>query len=170
MTISIKTKAYYLFLATLVAGLLCACGSSAPETTPLSPDEPSKPPIVSPAPDEPLASPDRVDVIYFHRPQRCKTCICFEERIDYVIKTYFHDEIDSGKLTFKILNLGDKENTSITRKYAAIGSQLFINSIKDDIDHINDIQEIWSWGCTKDADTFDEEVRNVIEQSIEGKA
>ena len=74
----------------------------------------------------------------------------------------------SGKLTFEILNLGDEESAVIARKYNAVGSQLFINTITNGIDHIRDIQEIWSWGCTKNAQGFDESVKNIIEESIRG--
>ncbi|MFA5399062.1 MAG: nitrophenyl compound nitroreductase subunit ArsF family protein [Dehalococcoidia bacterium] len=114
-----------------------------------------------------LSPPSRVDVIYFHVNQRCVTCLCFEQHINYVIDTYFQDAIDSGKLTYRVLNIQKEENVDIARKYRAVGSQLFINVIVNGIDNIEDIQSIWSWKCPSDPKQFERKVRIIIEQSLE---
>jgi len=95
------------------------------------------------------------------------TCLCFEERLRHVVRTYFQDEVDSGKLTLEVLNLGDKENAATVNKYGAFGPQLFINTVRDGADHIRNIEEIWSWGCRSDKEGFDQAVKNLIEQSLE---
>ena len=169
MSILTKTKMNLLLIVIPVIGLLCACANPSPVTAP-PPDESSKPSEIVTPPDEPSGLPDRLDVVYFHRPQRCKTCICFEERISYVVNTYFQEELAGGKLTFKVLNLGDEENAVIASKYNAISSQLFINTVSEGVDHIEDIREIWDWGCTRNEEGFDEAVRTTIEQSLNGEA
>jgi hypothetical protein len=171
MEILFRAKTYIAIGTILVVGLLCACASPAiPPTSP--PDEPpglpDEPPT-SQTQDEPINLLDRVDVVYFHRPQRCPTCLCFEERVIYVVNTYFQDELNSGKLTFQVCNIGDSKNTDIVNKYGAVGSQLFINTVKDGTDHITDIQEIWSWSCRSDKPGFDQQIKSVIEQSLNGK-
>jgi len=170
MNILTKTKMGLFLIVIPVIGLLCTCAGPAPASEPPPPGESSGSSTVTPPTEEPLGPPDRVDVVYFHRPQRCKTCICFEERISYVVNTYFQEELASGKLTFEILNLGDEENALIASKYCAISSQLFINTVSEGVDHIEDIQEIWDWGCTKNEEGFDEAVRTTIEQSLNGEA
>jgi hypothetical protein len=166
-----RAKTYLAIGTILVIGLLCACASPAiPPTSP--PDEspgPSDGQPTSQAQDEPLDLPDRVDVVYFHRPQRCVTCLCFEERIRYVVSTYFQNELDSGQMTFGVYNIGDSKNAAIVKKYGAVGSQLFINTVKDGTDHIIDIQDIWSWGCRTNKEGFDQQVKSIIEQSLEGE-
>jgi len=162
MKLSTKASLFLPLLATLLIVLPVACGSPPPVQLP----PPAEKVKVSPMPDEPSGLTDRVDVVYFHRPQRCKKCICFEERISYVMETHFQENMDSGKLNFRILNLGDEENTTIANKYGAVGSQLFINTIKDNVEHSRNIQEIWSWGCTDDTAGFDEAVRSVIDLSL----
>jgi hypothetical protein len=169
---------YFTIVTILAVGLLCACGSQAiPPTSPS--DEPATPSeITTASPDEPSTSQtqdesldllDRVDVIYFHRPQRCPTCLCFEERIRYVVSTYFQNELDRGQMTFGVYNIGDSKNTDIVKKYGAVGSQLFINTVKDGTDNIKDIQDIWSWSCRTNKAGFDQKVKNVIEQSLKGE-
>jgi len=173
VNILIKAKMYFpLLIVILAVGLLSACGNPSPAATPPT-EEPSAPPAVTPPaeqpsePSEATTTPDRVDVVYFHRPLRCVTCLCFEERIRHVVKTYFQDEVDSGKLTLEVLNLGDKENAAIVNKYSAFGPQLFINTVRGGTDHIKNIEEIWSWNCRSDKEGFDQAVKNLIEQSLE---
>jgi hypothetical protein len=170
MDISLRAKMYFAIVAMLAVGLFCACASPAiPPTSP--PDESPQPPdetSTSQTQDETLNLADRVDIVYFHRPQRCPTCLCFEERIRYVMSTYFQNELNSGKMTFGVYNIGDSENAAIVKKYGAISSQLFINTVKDGTDHIADIQDIWSWNCRSDKAGFDQQVKNVIEQSLNG--
>ncbi len=111
---------------------------------------------------------NRVDVIYFHVNQRCPTCLCFEKQVNHVIEAYFSDEIDSGKLTYKVLNAQQEQNTDIARKYGAVGSQLFINKVVNGQDNITDIQDIWNWNCRYNTPNFDRNVRSVIEDSLTG--
>ena len=169
MNIALKARMYYPLLAILLVGLLCACASPAAAPAP-PPNEPSEPtgttPDESPTSDGSPGATDRVDVVYFHRPGRCVTCLCFEERIRHVVKAYFQNEVDSGKLTLEVINLGDKENAAIVNKYGAFGPQLFINTVRDGADHSRNIEEIWSWGCRSDKEGFDQAAKNLIEQSL----
>ena len=165
MNISLKARMSFAVAAVLVVGLLCACGS--PAVPPIPPAEPSEPPQVTTPSSKPANTLDRVDVVYFHRPQRCPTCLCFEERIVYVVNTYFQDELNSGNLTFGVYNIGDSKNADIVKKYGAYSSQLFINTLKDGTDHITDIQDIWSWSCRSNKAGFDQQVKSAIEQSLE---
>jgi len=112
--------------------------------------------------------PNRVDVIYFHVNQRCPTCLCFEQQVNHIIEADFSDEISSGRLTYKVLNSQQVQNAEIARKYGAVGSQLFINTVVNGEDHIKDIQDIWNWNCRYNAPNFDRNVRNAIESSLKG--
>jgi hypothetical protein len=174
MNLSIRTKTQLVALSILsILLLFFACSSPPAQQT--SPDEPTAPPEVTTAPsdssstqpqDQSSGLVDRVDVVYFHRPQRCPTCLCFEERIRYVVNKYFQNEIDSGKMTFGVYDIGDSQNDDIVKKYSAISSQLFINTVKNGMDNIKDIQDIWSWNCRTDKAGFDLKVKNVIDQSL----
>ena len=144
-------------LFTILAGLLCSCASST-DTIATVPMQSSQ--LIGPA--------DKVEVVYFHRHRRCEACTYAEERISYLVKTYFQEELASGKLTFGIYDIEDKDNAALAKKFGAIGSQLFINSIKDGIDHIRYIEEIWYWGCIDNEEVFDRTVKNVIKKALYG--
>ena len=176
MYISRRGKMCFTIVGFLIIGLLFACASPAVPPTP--PDEPYVPSEVNTAPsdnsstqaqDDSLTLPKRVDVVYFHRPQRCPSCLCFEERVRYVVDAYFQNDLDSGKMTFGVYDIGDSQNTNIVNKYGAVGSQLFINIVEDGTDHIYDIQTIWDWNCRNNKAGFDQQVKNVIEQSLRGE-
>ncbi len=152
MTILAKVKIWSSFLLIiLVAGMLCACGSPAPEVPSTS--------------DTPSGSANRVEVIYFHRAQRCYSCVYAETGVRYTVETYFRDELTSGKVIFEAVNVEDKENANIVKKYGAFTSSLFINTIRDGADHIEEVTDIW-FVLGKD-EAFVNAVRDKIERSLE---
>ena len=111
---------------------------------------------------------DRVDVVYFHRTQRCYTCRYAEEGTRYTLETYFEEEMDSGRVTFQVINVEDEKNTDIVEKYNnASYLTLCINAVKDGIDHIEEVTDIWL--VIGDDDAFVEIVKNKIEESLTGE-
>ncbi len=182
-------KSLVLSLSLAVTILIASCANS-PSNSSLPPVQPASQPVTQPASQSPSGQnstsasetaantttaaqtqsplPNRVDVIYFHVNQRCVTCLCFEEHINQVIEKYFAGAIDSGKLTYKVLNAQKAENADIAKKYGAVGSQLFINVVTDGKDHIEDIQDIWNWNCRNNAPGFELKVKNVIEYNLKG--
>ena len=154
MTMLTKVKIWSSFLLTiLVAGMLCACGSPAPEV-PSTSDTSSTP-------------ADKVEVVYFHRAQRCYSCIYAEAGTRYTLETYFEDELASGKVTFETFDVGDKENATIVKKYGAFTSSLFINTIRDGTDHIEEVTDIWL--VLDNDEAFIKVVRSKIERSLKGE-
>jgi len=180
MAYSIKSLILSLSLAGII--LLAGCSGSPSNTAPPAAPPPAQTPSQptsgqNPAPGTadnvtPVAAqpqsipPNRVDVIYFHVNQRCVTCLCFEERVNTVIEAYFGDAITSGRLTYRVLNAQQQQNAAIARKYGVVGSQLFINTVVNGEDHIEDIQDIWNWNCRNNKPGFDLKVRSVIEYSL----
>ncbi|MBL7209114.1 MAG: hypothetical protein ISS52_03370 [Dehalococcoidia bacterium] len=169
MNTSGKAKTYFPLLAVLALGLVCSCASPTSMATPPSSNDSEGLPAATRIPDEPLGSPDRVDVVYFHRHRRCKACLYIEDHVSYVVKTYFQDEVDSGRLTLEIVDLGDNESAAIISKYGAHSPQLFTNTIRDGVDHIRHVEEIWTQGFRGSDEDFDEIVRSAIEQSLRGE-
>jgi len=114
-----------------------------------------------------LGPADRVDVVYFHRTQRCHSCIYAEDGIRYTVETYFADELASGKVTFEVINVEDGENAAIVKKYRAYTSSLFINTVRDGTDHIQEVMDIWY--LIGDDEAFVAVVKDKIEQSLKGE-
>ena len=126
----IKAKILSLFLPIiLVAGVLYACENPHPE--------------VPSTPDTPSTQVNMVEIVYFHRSQRCSGCRYAETATRFTIDNYFEDELAGGKLEFKVVNLHDEANKAIVEKYEAYTSSLFINAIEEGADHIEEVKEIW---------------------------
>lgn len=185
MAHSIKYLILSLSLAATI--ILAGCSTPPPNTTPPAPQTPVQA-AVPPAPVQnpaegtgtadnltPVASqpqsplPDRVDVIYFHVNQRCVTCLCFEQEVNRVIAGNFSDAINSGKLTYRVLNAQEQENFDLAKKYGVVGSQLFINRVINGQDNIRDISEIWNWNCRGNAPGFGLKVKSMIDSSLKGQ-
>jgi hypothetical protein len=125
-------------------------------------------PATPPASSNSSGLADRVDVVYFHRTVRCYSCQYAEAGTNYTVETYFADEMASGKLTFQSVDVQDTKNAVIIEKYDAYTSSLFINTIKDGADHIEQVTDIWL--VIGDDEAFVELVKSKIEQSLNGEA
>ncbi len=96
-----------------------------------------------PEPSSASSAPNLLEVIYFHRPQRCSGCVYAEAGTRYTLETYFAEKLISGKIDFKVINLSDEANAAIVEHYGAYTSALFINSKKDGDENIEEVKEIW---------------------------
>jgi len=111
------------------SGMLSGCASPAPE--------------VEPASDSPSVSAEYIEVVYFHRSQRCSGCVYAENGIRYTLDTYFADDMEKDKIIFKVINLEDEENQFTVAEYGAYTSSLFINVVGNGTDHIREVTDIW---------------------------
>lgn len=111
---------------------------------------------------------DRVDVVYFHRTQRCYSCRYMEDAARYTLETHFADELASGKVTFQVFNVEEQENADIVEKYQSSYLSLYINTVKDGADHIELAAELYPL-IGKD-EAFVETLKNKIDKSLTGEA
>jgi len=151
--VSTAIKILYLpLLACLALSLMLGCSASS---------------TLPPPSDTSSGRADGVELVYFHRTHRCYGCIYAEEGTRHAVETYFKDELANGKLVFKVLNVEDKENAAIVEKYGAYTSSLFINTVRDGTDHIEEVRKIWYFLGNDEA--FVEAVKSAIETSLEGE-
>ena len=141
MNVLVKARFYSLLAVLMLSiGILVACSGSGTAATP------GRTPTVAQATPTPQPSPNRddwVEVVYFHRTSRCYSCRYAEAGVRYTIETFFEDELASGELVFRVLDVQAKANSDMVNKYEAFGSSLFINDVEEGIDHIEGITDIW---------------------------
>jgi hypothetical protein len=136
------------FSVTLAVGILCACSVPSPNSNS----------SVAPSIDNGL------EIVYFHRAQRCAGCIHAQDMTEYTLNTYFAEELQSGDIVFVALNLQDAANAAMVQKYGAYTSSLFINDVEEGVEQIEQITDIWLvlW----DDEEFVEIVKTEIEEHL----
>lgn len=78
---------------------------------------------------EDLTNKSIVSIYNFHITNRCVTCIAIEEATTKTLNTYFSSELKQGRIKRHILNVDDDANKTVSEKYQAFGSGLFVTRI-----------------------------------------
>jgi len=152
----IKARMWFPLPAIFAVGLLLGCGSPSSTLTPPLADDSSEAPAATSQAEEPPASPeaanqqdesarppDMLEVVYFHRPSRCSSCLHVEAATRFTLETYYQDELASGRIVFKVVNLGDAVDAGVIEQYGASTSSLFMNAVRDGVYDIEEVYEVW---------------------------
>lgn len=91
----------------------------------------------------PPAQADRVDVVYFHRTQRCYSCQWMGDQTLWTVQTYFGQELSSGRVVFRDVDVQQPENAALAKQYNAYGSSLYLNYVKGGQDHIAQAADLY---------------------------
>lgn len=86
---------------------------------------------------------DKLEVYYFHRTQRCYSCKTIGQYVRETMEQKYGEQIKSGLIDFRELNVELPENKNIAKKYQASGSSLYINRIIDNNDNIEQDTNVW---------------------------
>lgn len=81
----------------------------------------------------------KLNVYYFHATIRCATCIAVEQITEKVLNENFKNEIDNKIINFKVFNIEDKENQTITLKYKISYATLLLIKSNGQITDYSDI-------------------------------
>ena len=129
---------------------------------------PATPPASNNSTGNSTSPADRVDVVYFHRTQRCYTCTYMEDAARYTVETYFADELAGGKVTFQVFNVEEEQNADVVEKYQASFLSLYINTVKDGTDNIELVTDLYTLIGNDEA--FVDALKSKIEKSLTGEA
>ena len=107
-----------------------------------------------------------IEVFDFHTTNRCITCKAIESNTQYTLETYFAKELEGGKITFKVVNIDDKENYELAKKFKASGTSLFLNIINPEKEKQIDLTA-FAFTYGKKKEMFSEKLKNKIEKQLE---
>ena len=88
---------------------------------------------------------DKIIIANFHATQRCASCTALGRLSEKTVTEQFTNEIASGKMEFKSINVDLPENEEMMNLYQASGSSLYINAIKDGKDNIVKNMKVWQY-------------------------
>jgi phosphoketolase len=106
-----------------------------------------------------------IEVFDFHTTNRCVTCKAIEANTKYTLETYFAEELKSGKITFKIINIDEKVNEKLAEKFQASGTSLFLNVIVAKKEKQIDLTN-FAFTYGKKQDEFSEKLKVTIEKEL----
>jgi len=95
------------------------------------------------ASEVPAGQAEQVQLIYFHRTQRCEGCIAGERLTRQTLDTYFTGQMSSGLVSITSLDVQAPENSAIAQKYGASGSALYFSVRKGGAEYLYAEEEIW---------------------------
>lgn len=91
------------------------------------------------------APKDRVVAMYFHRTQRCPTCLKMGSYSEEAVKAAFADEIKKGSVAFYSIDFQDANNARYTKAYNISGPALIVAKISDNkVTSYSNLEDIWS--------------------------
>jgi hypothetical protein len=76
------------------------------------------------APDKNISP--KIEVVYFHAPNRCPSCVANETQTKQALEKHFKSEIASGQVSFVSLDLKDDKNKALVEKYEIVFPTLLI--------------------------------------------
>lgn len=94
----------------------------------------------------PAADPpsNRVIAMYFHRTQRCPTCIRMGTYAEEAVKDGFKQQIKEGTVLFRDVDLQDEKNAVLVKGYKINGPALIVAQIEDKrVRQHKDLKDIW---------------------------
>lgn len=112
-----------------------------------------------------MAKGNSIEVIDFHSTNRCMTCKAIEANAKYTLDTYFANELKSGKIVFKIVNVDKAENEKFAEKFEATGTALFLNVIKDGKEKQVDLTN-FAFMNGNDQKAFSDELKQTIANQL----
>ena len=114
--------------------------------------------------DYPMSSAEnvanKVQVFLFHATQRCTTCTAIGRLAGETVNERFQDELKSGRIEFREINIDLPENEELARKFGASGSTLRLNAIKGGEDNITEDTRVWR--LTSDPVAFKDYLEGVL--------
>lgn len=102
---------------------------------------------------------------YFHRTRRCNTCRTIEAYAEEAIKSGFEEQLRTGTLEWKVVNLDEPENEHFVKDFSLSSSSLVIAEAGDHPPARHEVlQDVWI--LTRDKDKFLRYVREAVQKFL----
>jgi len=96
-------------------------------------------------PREPAKPQSKVVAYYFHRTQRCRTCLAMEAYAKDALIDEFSDALASGALEWRVHNVEDSGNGHFVQDYGLTASALVMVRLEDDdTKEWKNLDQVWS--------------------------
>jgi len=110
---------------------------------------------------------DKLEIYHFHGNHQCYSCLTVGDYAEETVKTYFADELESGKIIFGHINAELPENRDLVMKYGATGSSLWIGVYRKDGSFSKE-ENINVWYKINNKEEYMAYLKGIIEQKLAG--
>lgn len=88
---------------------------------------------------------DRVVAMYFHRTERCPTCLKMGSYTEEAIKKGFAKQLKAGTVELHYVDFQDKKNAAIAKAYKITGPALIIAKVRSNkVKEYKNLTDIWT--------------------------
>ncbi len=104
------------------------------------------------ATNEPGAPDRKIIVYYFHRTQRCRTCLTMEAYAEEALRDGLPDAFESGALEWRAVNVEEPENEHFVEEYGLTASALVMVLLENgEQEQSKNLKRVWElardeWG------------------------
>ena len=89
--------------------------------------------------------PHHLVVTYFHTTFRCPTCHNIENYSKTAVHSNFENEMQSGKLVWRVINVDAPENKQFIKDYQLYSKHLIVSEVKDGKEvRWKDLKDVWT--------------------------
>lgn len=100
-------------------------------------------------------------VNYFHTTMRCPTCHTIEELSTNAVKCHFENEIKTGTVVWRVINVDESENAHYNKDYQLYTKSLIVSEVRDGKEvRWKNLEKIWEF--VRDEEQFDKYVHTEI--------
>ena len=106
-----------------------------------------------------------LEVYAFHGTRQCETCKNMKANTKATLDKYFAEELKSGKIVYRIIDVDDAKNEKLAEKFQATGTALMINKVVNGKDNISDWSD-FAFDKANDVNTFMPELKTKIANAL----
>lgn len=112
------------------------------------------------------SSKTKIDIYYFHRTDRCATCMSIEENTMSTLDTYFANEVKEGVINFRSINFEGDADTDLIEKYKADGPSLFLTKTKKGKENTKNMTDFALENSLHNAKKFNKGLRDNLNKML----
>ena len=115
-------------------------------------------------------APQTLDVevvaYYFHGNLRCRTCRAIEAYSEEAIRSEFADELASGRLAWRVVNIDEPENEHFVKDFELVTKSLVLTEYEDgEVIRWANLKQVWQ--LVRDKEQFFDYVHSSTRQFLQ---
>jgi len=118
---------------------------SGEKASPVHAEHTGTPPGPTAAPDSAKDQKHKLIAYYFHRTQRCRTCLAIEAYAEEALKDAFPEALETGELEWRLVDVEEPGNGHFVEEYELVSSALvLVDTFGGEANEWRELKEVWN--------------------------